>query len=118
MTIVADESVDYRLVTALRKKGYNIFSIQESISGITDQEVLKIAEDKKSLLLTEDKDFGELIYRMKLSHFGILLLRINDMDVSSRILLVIKTLEAYPNELRINFSVITKHNVRVKKTTL
>ncbi|MDP3434810.1 MAG: DUF5615 family PIN-like protein, partial [Bacteroidota bacterium] len=66
MNLVADESVDFGIICRLREIGIEVISISEDFSGIKDSEVLKIAADYKYLLITEDKDFGELAYRLKL----------------------------------------------------
>lgn len=63
-TIVADESVDYRIVTELRNNEFDIYSIAEQQPSIQDESVLKIACDNNALLLTEDKDFGELVFSL------------------------------------------------------
>jgi predicted nuclease of predicted toxin-antitoxin system len=71
--IVADESVDSRIVEKLRATGISVFSIAENQSSIMDKQVLEIAVSKNALLITEDKDFGELVFRFQLEHKGILL---------------------------------------------
>jgi predicted nuclease of predicted toxin-antitoxin system len=68
MTIVADESVDFGIILLLRQKGITVLSIAEESFGIKDEEVLAIAVKNKCMLITEDKDFGELTYRLKLEH--------------------------------------------------
>lgn len=78
--IVADESVDFRIVVQLREVGLTVYSIAEEQPSITDNSVLSIACDKQALLLTEDKDFGELVFRLQLPHHGILLIRIERSD--------------------------------------
>jgi predicted nuclease of predicted toxin-antitoxin system len=60
MNLVADESVDSGIIRQLRKIGINVISISENSSGIKDNEVLKIADKNQCLLITEDKDLGEL----------------------------------------------------------
>src|SRR3954447_4282791 len=76
--IVADESVDFRIVIALRAAGLIVYSIAEELPSITDISVLSIAVEKQALLITEDKDFGELVFRLKLPHCGVLLIRIEE----------------------------------------
>jgi predicted nuclease of predicted toxin-antitoxin system len=65
MRIVVDESVDFGIISNLRKIGYNIISIAETSPGIPDQQVLDIAMHNNALLITEDKDFGELTFRLR-----------------------------------------------------
>lgn len=70
---LADESVDFRIVTHLREKGYEVEAIVEFDSGISDDQVLEIANEIKAILLTEDKDFGDLTYRLNKPNQGIIL---------------------------------------------
>lgn len=69
--LVADESVDFNIVRTLRTIGYEVYSIQESNSGISDVEVLAISTQRKALLITEDKDFGEIVFKEKTSSLRI-----------------------------------------------
>ena len=62
MTFVADESVDRQIVEAVRGLGYDVLSIAESAAGV---DVLSRANDAQSVLLTADKDFGELVFRQR-----------------------------------------------------
>jgi predicted nuclease of predicted toxin-antitoxin system len=114
MTIVADESVDFGVIIELRRKGIDVVSIYEDFSGIKDAEVLEIAKSKQCLLITEDKDFGELAYRLKLEHRGIMLIRLSDISRMERIKFVLKTIEQHFNMLENNFSVLTKRGLRIK----
>lgn len=114
MTLVADESVDFGIISRLRQKGISIISISEDFSGIKDSEVLKIATEKQCLLITEDKDFGELTYRLKLEHYGILLIRLSDIPRQERIELVIEMIEKHNDKLDRNFSVLTNKGLRIK----
>jgi predicted nuclease of predicted toxin-antitoxin system len=66
------------------------------------------------LLITEDKDFGELTYRLKLKHKGILLIRLSDIPRKERIKLATKTIEKHFDKLRNYFSVLTKIRLRIK----
>lgn len=59
LKLTADESVDFRIIQYLRKNGFEVYSITENSAGINDFEVLKISYNLNTLLLTEDKDFGE-----------------------------------------------------------
>ena len=63
MRFVADESLDFPIVTALRNAGHDVFSIKEQSPRMEDDAILKIANEQKRILLTCDKDFGELVLR-------------------------------------------------------
>ena len=114
MTLLADESVDFGIISNLRLKGIVVISILEDYAGIKDTEVLKLAQDKEYLLITEDKDFGELTYRLKLEHCGIMLIRLNDMPRKERILFTTEIIETYFDKLKDCFSVLTTKGLRIK----
>ena len=115
MTLVADESVDFGIIKGLRQKGINVFSVAEECFGINDSEVLKLTVKKKCLLITEDKDFGELAFRLKFQHKGILLIRLSDLPRKERLLLAVETIAPHLNKLTGNFSVLSKNGLRIKK---
>ncbi|NOX46473.1 MAG: hypothetical protein GXO89_05790 [Chlorobi bacterium] len=114
MILVADESVDFGIINNLRQAGISVFSISEEYSGIKDTEVLQIATKRNSLLITEDKDFGELTHRLKLKHKGVLLIRLSDIPRKDRILLATRTIEKHFDKLNNHFSVLTKIRLRIK----
>ena len=109
--IVADESVDFRIVSELRKIGFFVYSIAEELPSITDKAVLFVAFDKKALLITEDKDFGELVFRLKLLHHGILLMRVEEKEY--KIIAIASTIKQHYNELLNKFSVINNNKLRI-----
>jgi predicted nuclease of predicted toxin-antitoxin system len=61
--LVADEKIEPSLVLRLRAEGHTVSAIAEFASGVVDLEVLQIARESEALILTKDKDFGELVYR-------------------------------------------------------
>ena len=76
MKIVADESVDKQIIDRFRAQGHNILFIAELDPGIDDETVLLRSRQSNAILLTADKDFGELVFRQRLLHSGILLIRL------------------------------------------
>lgn len=114
MKLVADESVDFSIIRNLRGKGFEVISILEKYSGYSDDEVLKIAVKNNSLLITEDKDFGELTYRLKRNHCGILLIRLNDIERQERIIIAVETIITYFEKLENSFAVLNKQGLRIK----
>src|SRR5262245_61172078 len=68
MMLLADESVDRMIVERLRADGHDTLYVAEMSPGITDDEILREASSRNALLLTEDKDFGELVYRLGRAH--------------------------------------------------
>jgi len=64
--IIADESVDGRIIDRLRKNNFLVYSIAEQKPSVQDSVVLNLAFHNNALLITEDKDFGDLIFRLKI----------------------------------------------------
>lgn len=115
MNLLADESVDFGIIEALRIHGYEIEAIIENDPSIDDDEVLEIAIKKDVILLTEDKDFGELTYRLKKPNKGILLIRLSGLTIEKKIEMVLETLDKYKEELKNHFSVLSVNKLRIRK---
>ncbi len=115
--IIADESVDARIIRHLSDIGYSVYSIMAETPGIPDSKVIEIAIEKNGYLITEDKDFGdELVYR-KVHNVGSMLLRLSDKPIDARTLLITKTLAFHANSLLNAFSVLTSKKLRIRSYT-
>ena len=60
---LANENFPRPSILYLREHGYNVISIQETHQGIADNDVLRIAKEQDLIILTFDRDYGELIFR-------------------------------------------------------
>lgn len=67
MTFVTDESFPRPALAALRNAGWEVFSVAEECPGISDEEVAALCSQSERVLLTFDKDFGELVFHRGLS---------------------------------------------------
>ena len=114
MKIVADESVDYPIVLELRAEGHEVFSVQESYPGITDEEVLRISNGQNAPLLTIDKDFGEMVYRLKQIHKGVILLRLEGQPMKNKIQIIKTAFKKYHYKLLDAFTVISPSSIRIR----
>ena len=113
---MADESVDNGIIALLRGQGFDVYSIAKENSGISDTQVLEISLHRKELLLTEDKDFGELTIRFNRANNGIILIRANDLSVNERFALLLDVLQRYEDELLQCFTVIdSKDRIRIRR---
>jgi len=77
MRWLVDECVDAALVDHLRTAGHDVACMIEVSPGASDLEALNRAQHEGRLLLTEDKDFGELVFRRMSPVPGLVLLRID-----------------------------------------
>ncbi|RYC67591.1 DUF5615 family PIN-like protein [Spirosoma sordidisoli] len=114
LTFVADENFDFAIVKQLRAEGYSVLAIAESFSSISDPQVLQIAVDKKAILLTEDKDFGELVHRLRMPHCGILLVRFQQMSSAEKSRRVCEVIASQGAELFTSFSVLSNDQLRIR----
>ncbi len=85
MRLFADENVARAIVTRLRDLGHDVLHASEIQPGAVDTDWLNLAEAEGRLILTSDKDFGELIFRDHLTSHGVILLRLGDMALANRL---------------------------------
>ena len=79
---------------------------------MADDEILSMAYSGNWILITNDKDFGEKVYREKWPHRGIVFLRLHDECAASKIDVVEKLLDGYEDQLADAFVVVTESHVR------
>ena len=114
MRILADENVARDVVAWLRTSGHDVLFAAESQAGAPDVHWAARAEQEQRVILTSDKDFGELVFRDGLTSHGIVLLRLDDLTVSeilARLQSAWSVVEANPAG---RFIVITESRVRVR----
>jgi predicted nuclease of predicted toxin-antitoxin system len=99
----------------LMENGYDIKSVRNIDPRMADDEILKIAVSDDRMVMTMDKDFGELIYNSGLVHSGVLLLRLEDTKSDEKVKIVEKILSLYKEKLLNNFCVYQKAKFRIKK---
>lgn len=116
MKLLADESVDLPIIVRLRADDHEGASIAEESPGIMDDEVLNRAYGERVLLLTGDKDFGELVYRHQFPHAGILLIRLAGQSESEKCDLVSIAVQNHGPKLPEAFSVLTADALRIRNS--
>ncbi|GEP90021.1 putative nuclease of putative toxin-antitoxin system [Chitinophaga terrae (ex Kim and Jung 2007)] len=99
----------------MREVGFEIFSIAEQSHGISDELVLEIAHENGSLLITQDKDFGDLVYRLGKAHEGVILLRSEGLTPYQKADLCLILVTQHTNELPGAFTVVYKDYVKIRK---
>jgi predicted nuclease of predicted toxin-antitoxin system len=115
--ILADENVLSAVVEGLRADGWDVASIAELAPASDDADILARAAREGRVLLTDDKDFGELVVREGRAHGGVALLRLHGMRPLQRALLVSRVLGSLMGEIRGNFAVVERDGaVRIRKS--
>lgn len=112
MRFLVDESTGPAVARWLREEGHEIFSVYEEARGIDDDEVIERACLENRILITNDKDFGEKVYREQRPHKGVVLLRLEDERSANKINTIRRLLESYSQQLGDNFVVVTETQVR------
>lgn len=115
MNFLADENIDTQVVERLRQEGHRVLYVAEMEPGITDDVVLAIATQDSALLLTSDKDFGELVFRLRQLTSGIVLLRLGGLPPMRKANIVAQVVAKHAEELPEAFTVITEKTVRIRK---
>ena len=112
MRFIVDECTGPTVAKWLKER-FEVFSIYDESPGIDDESIIKKAYEENYILITNDKDFGELVFRRGKSHNGVLLLRLEDEGVSNKIKIIKMVLDSYSDRLIGNFVVATEKNVRI-----
>jgi len=118
MKFIADECIDWQIIDHLRKKGYKILYVPEIKPGISDKKVLDIANKESAILITADKDFGELVFRQNKITSGIILIRLTGLQPDVKAAVAAAAIKEHQEEIRNNFMVITSETVRIRKKDL
>jgi len=94
------------------KTRHEVFSVYTEMQGMDDDTIIQKAFKENWILITNDKDFGEKIYKGKRPHKGVILLRLEDERSESKIKILGKLFEKYLNELTDSFVVVTETKIR------
>jgi predicted nuclease of predicted toxin-antitoxin system len=112
--LVADECCDALLVADLRTDGHDVVYIKEIAAGADDHTVLQLAAAQQRLLLTEDKDFGELVVRLGLPAYGIILLRMDPSDSAAKLARLREVVQTDSHRLAGFFVVVDEGKARFR----
>ncbi|MDW8394952.1 MAG: DUF5615 family PIN-like protein [Anaerolineae bacterium] len=115
MTFVADESVEQSIIACLRRAGHKVYYVAELDAGMSDMAVLDLANRESALLLTADKDFGEMVFRQRSYAHGIVLIRLPGISPRQKGELVADALAQHADELTGCFTVISPGMVRIRR---
>ena len=115
MKFLADESVDRQIVDRLRQDGHFVLYVAEMESGISDDAVLGMANREDALLLTADKDFGEMEFRLRRFAPGVVLIRLAGLPSITKSEIIATVIKKHISELRNAFAVITPATIRIRR---
>jgi predicted nuclease of predicted toxin-antitoxin system len=114
LKFLVDECCDAGLVRLLRDHGHDVSYVLEEQPGVSDDDVLLRAFNQGRILLTEDKDFGELVYRLKKPSKGIILVRMTVGERNQKWQRLEKLIENYGDRLPGHFVVVDSQKFRFR----
>lgn len=116
MKFLADESCPGPVVRALREANYDVVAIAETAAGATDEQVLDCALAEGRMLITEDRDFGNLVYARGRRSPGVILLRFPNGARLARPATLLEAIIVLGSRLQNAFTVVEPGRVRISST--
>lgn len=116
MRFLVDECTGPAVARWLREQRHEVFSVYEEARGMNDDDVITKAFVEGWILITNDKDFGEKVYREQRPHKGVILLRLENERTASKIATLQQLLESHAERLEGQFVVVTETGVRFART--
>jgi predicted nuclease of predicted toxin-antitoxin system len=115
MRFLVDDCTGPKVAAWLRGEGHEVFSVFDEARGVEDDQVIQKAYDENWILITNDKDFGEKVYRERHAHRGIIFMRLEDERAANKIQVLRQLLESYADRFEDQFVVVTETQVRFGK---
>ncbi|MBW4604516.1 MAG: DUF5615 family PIN-like protein [Calothrix sp. FI2-JRJ7] len=116
MRFLVDECTGPRVARWLLAQEHEVFSVYDNARGTSDDDILQKAFDEDWILITNDKGFGEKIYRELRPHKGVIFMRLEDEKTANKIETLKQLLENYADRLVNQYVVVTEKKVRFRTT--
>ncbi len=112
MRFLVDECTGPAVARWLKEQGHDVFSVYDEARGIDDDQIIRKAYTENRILISNDKDFGEKIFREKYPHKGVILLRLENERYTNKIAVLHMFLTRYADQVKNQFVVVTETKVR------
>ena len=116
MRLLVDECTGPKVAEWLREQGHEVFSVYDEARGIDDDVVIEKAYRESWILITNDKGFGEKVYRERRPHRGVIFMRLEDERAANKIEVLRRLFEGHADRLTDQFVVVTDKQVRFART--
>lgn len=114
LKLLVDVGVGKAIENCLKIQGHDVLAVRDLDPRMQDLNILALAVQERRLVLTIDKDFGELVYRSKQPHAGVLLLRLEEARSDEKVAVVKEVFREYEKQLLGNFSVYQSGRLRIR----
>jgi predicted nuclease of predicted toxin-antitoxin system len=112
MRFIVDECTGPAVARWLSTESHEVFSVYDQARGTSDEDVLAKAYSENWILITNDKEFGELVYREQRPHRGVIFLRLNDERAAVKINAIRQLLLNHSDRLVDAFVVVSETQIR------
>ena len=116
MRFLVDECTGPHVAKWLIGERYETFSVFDEARGMADPDVLEKAHSGNWILITNDKDFGEMVFRERRQHHGVIFLRLDDERATNKIDVIRRLLAKYSDKLADRFVIATETKVRFARS--
>jgi predicted nuclease of predicted toxin-antitoxin system len=114
VNFIVDVGVGKSVEKWLANQGYKVVPVREINPEMEDYEILSLAIIEDAIIITMDKDFGELIYKEKMEHRGVLLLRLDDAVAEEKLAVIQSLFPENAENIKSNFAVYQSGKLRVR----
>jgi predicted nuclease of predicted toxin-antitoxin system len=111
MRFLVDECTGKKFASLLEREGYNVLFVGDILPSASDSEIIRRADEDNRILITDDKDFGNLVFRLEKPAQGVVLLRMG-VNPEKRVRTLLNVLKAH--DLNGKFIVLKEDSIRIR----
>jgi predicted nuclease of predicted toxin-antitoxin system len=116
MRFLVDECTGPAVARWLKQQDHDVFSVYDQARGIDDDKVIEVAQIEERILITNDRGFGEKVFRKRRPHHGVVFLRLSNERAANKIRVLDQLIRQHSGALPHRFVVVTENRVRFAKS--
>jgi len=115
LRFLVDVGVGKGIEKYLLEEGYDTKAVRDIDPRMEDEEIIRVAVAENRMVVTMDKDFGELVYHSSMRHCGVMLLRLEDAPGPEKLQVFKYIIKNYSSRIKDSFCVFQNNRLRIKK---
>lgn len=115
LKFLIEVGVSIKVEKYLYEQGYDTKAVRDIDPRMPDTDIIRLAASESRMIITMDKDFGELVYHSEMKHCGVLLLRLENATGMEKLQIVAEILTNYSDKIKDCFCVFQNNKFRIKK---
>lgn len=115
LRFIVDVGVGKKVEEWLRANGYDVKAARDIYPRAKDSTILQVAASESRMVITMDKDFGELVFKSRKTHAGVLILRLEDATGTEKVEIIKKILHEYEDRIKNKFCVFQDKKLRISR---